>query len=246
MSFFRVQKGLQALQISVGKNGLSALDSPAWRLLATIRQQKKEDTSPLKGPKRPPNAYFLFVSEMMPTFRTKNPELKPNEVIKQLGANWRVLSDKEREAYVKKAKEESKRYIALRDAFISTLTPEQLKEKQKMPLVKTLKRSKRELHVLEKQLEKPNVPLRSFSLFVKESHAASGKGPLDIAMLAEKWRSMADEQKKLYVTKAKESQEVYNKNLESWTKRVDQTHLQRLNDLKLSIAMLTQKLRGSK
>ena len=63
------------------------------------------DTQKKTKVKRPLNAYNLFFMERQPIVKADNPELKGNEVSKELGRQWKKMTDEERRPYFERAKQ---------------------------------------------------------------------------------------------------------------------------------------------
>lgn len=64
------------------------------------------------GDKRPSTAYFQFSNAKRDEYKKKYPELKVTEIAKKLGAAWKEMDEKEKDPYVRKAKEEKEAYDA--------------------------------------------------------------------------------------------------------------------------------------
>lgn len=58
-------------------------------------------TSKPEPPKRPLNATFAYIQEQRKTFLAANPDAKVTEVTTKLSEQYKNLSDKEKEKYVK-------------------------------------------------------------------------------------------------------------------------------------------------
>jgi len=71
------------------------------------KQKKEKDPN---APKRPMNGYMLFTAEQRPILKAKSPEMKPTEVAKHCGAQWKVMSDAEKQPFEKKAADEKTKY----------------------------------------------------------------------------------------------------------------------------------------
>jgi len=68
------------------------------------KKEKKE------GPKRPLNAYLIFVNNERAGVIAQNPKWKITEVVRHLGALWKNLSDSEKQKYTDLAMQEKERY----------------------------------------------------------------------------------------------------------------------------------------
>ncbi|KAF5749841.1 high mobility group B protein 7-like [Tripterygium wilfordii] len=68
------------------------------------KKAKKENGK--SGKKRPPTAFFVFLSDFRKTYKEANPDSKlVKEVAKQGGEKWKSMSDEEKKPYLDKAAE---------------------------------------------------------------------------------------------------------------------------------------------
>ena len=83
-----------------------------------IRKEKKAEKQKTKTdgptpPKRPLSAYILFSKHIRPEIKKKNPNLKPSEIMREIGKLWKTQykdNAKKCEKWVKLAKEDKERY----------------------------------------------------------------------------------------------------------------------------------------
>ena len=68
------------------------------------KQAKKE------GPKKPLSGFMFFSSDRRKTLKDERPELKITEASVVIGAEWKKLTDSEKEPYLDRAKEDKERY----------------------------------------------------------------------------------------------------------------------------------------
>jgi hypothetical protein len=64
------------------------------------------------APKRPRSAYILFTMEKREAVKSANPGIANKEILKKLGGQWKVLSDKEKQVYTDRAAKEKEAYDA--------------------------------------------------------------------------------------------------------------------------------------
>ena len=64
-------------------------------------KKQKEEIQP--KPKRTMTSYMAFVSETAKNLRIKNPEMKITEATSEASNQWKTLSDRQKEPYVKLA-----------------------------------------------------------------------------------------------------------------------------------------------
>jgi len=64
------------------------------------RKSKKEKDP--HAPKRPVNAYMEYAKAERETVRKENPKMQPKEIVSELGARWKKMSDSEKKPYVER------------------------------------------------------------------------------------------------------------------------------------------------
>uniref|UniRef100_A0A7S3E0H9 HMG box domain-containing protein n=1 Tax=Chloropicon laureae TaxID=464258 RepID=A0A7S3E0H9_9CHLO len=75
----------------------------------------------LKGPPRPPTAYFMFLNDFRQEYKQKHPDVKGiKEMSREAGIKWRAMSQQDKEPFESKAKAAKEQYIRLKD-----MTPEE-------------------------------------------------------------------------------------------------------------------------
>jgi hypothetical protein len=67
-------------------------------------------------PKRPRSAYILFTMDKRDSVKAANPGIANKEILKKLGEQWKVLSDKDRQVYNDRAAKEKEAYDAQKPA----------------------------------------------------------------------------------------------------------------------------------
>lgn len=65
-----------------------------------VRTELENNVKPKRAPAK--NPYNLFCSEMRAKVKSEKPDIKPNEMMKELGAKWKALSDTEKAAWKEK------------------------------------------------------------------------------------------------------------------------------------------------
>ncbi|XP_058777690.1 high mobility group B protein 2-like [Vicia villosa] len=91
---------------------------------AGTKQSKKAAKDP-NMPKRPPSAFFVFMSEFRETFKKENPDNKSVAVVgKAGGKEWKALSEAEKAPYVATAEKKKEEYAKAMRAYNISLTEE--------------------------------------------------------------------------------------------------------------------------
>lgn len=81
-----------------------------------IKKAKKAAKDP-KAPKRPPSAYLIFCDEQRNAIKESNPGIKPNLVMKLLGADWAKLDKVGKEPYERRRAELLREYEVLKEKY---------------------------------------------------------------------------------------------------------------------------------
>lgn len=89
---------------------VAAMDAQGKRGRAAAKKQKT-------GPKRATTAYFFFTAEMRERVKEENPDLKITELAKVMGAQWKALSEEEKQKYNEMAEKDKERYAAEKDTW---------------------------------------------------------------------------------------------------------------------------------
>ncbi|KAM0838410.1 hypothetical protein ACQ4PT_039657 [Festuca glaucescens] len=91
------------------------------RLKAAGGASKRKKAAAAAGkPKRPPSAFFVFMSEFRQEYQAENPGNKSvANVSKAAGEKWRAMSDEDKAPYVEKAGQKKKDYEKTKATFES-------------------------------------------------------------------------------------------------------------------------------
>ena len=76
---------------------------------AKKEKKAKKVVDPNK-PKQAQSAYLIFAKDQMAIIKTANPTLSQVDIMKLVGANWKNISDLEKERYDKLAEEKKKQF----------------------------------------------------------------------------------------------------------------------------------------
>ena len=85
------------------------IDEPVPIRVERVKRVKKPKRDPSK-PKRGLNKYMAFTNAMRTEVTNANPEMSPKDVTRELGKQWREMSDEDKIPYVKMAKENREEY----------------------------------------------------------------------------------------------------------------------------------------
>ncbi|KAF8604694.1 hypothetical protein BDV93DRAFT_544002, partial [Ceratobasidium sp. AG-I] len=82
------------------------------------REKKPRDPN---APKQPPPAYIVYQNEMRESMRARFPTHSPTELVKEIAATWKTLTNAERQRYKDYANVEKDRWITELAAYQATL-----------------------------------------------------------------------------------------------------------------------------
>ena len=74
------------------------------------RAKKERNLLKKKGPKKPLSGFMFFSSERRKTLKEEQPNLKITEASVVIGAEWKKLTEAEKEPYLTMAKDDKVRY----------------------------------------------------------------------------------------------------------------------------------------
>lgn len=115
--FEKVKKQRGAIEGANPKNGeavkVKKVKSPKPVKLKKPKKVKAE--TGVEKPKRK-NPYIIFSSEKRAGVKEANPEMKPKDIVKELSAMWKALSDEEKAPYKEQAMEASSEFFEAKAA----------------------------------------------------------------------------------------------------------------------------------
>ena len=91
---------------------------------------KKKEKKDSNAPKRAITAFFFFQSERRPELKKEKPELDNKQIISEMSAEWKKMTEKEKKKYVDKAEEDRKRYEKEKAAYDAKNSSEKVKKKK--------------------------------------------------------------------------------------------------------------------
>jgi hypothetical protein len=79
---------------------------------ADKESKKKRKVKDPNEPKKPLSAFMLYKDDNMAFLKSEQPDLKPTEVMQELGRHWGVLEQEEKQAYMGRATSMKQEYEA--------------------------------------------------------------------------------------------------------------------------------------
>ena len=108
--------GASSVQDVVSKKEFNAFKKEMMSKIESLEKKLSEGTTKRKvvkdpnAPKKAISAYLYFNAENRDKVKKKNPDIKPKDIMKELGKMWKALSEKEKVKYNKMADEDKARY----------------------------------------------------------------------------------------------------------------------------------------
>ena len=81
------------------------------------KKRKKRKAKDPAAPKRPLGAYFYYFKENNSLIKQLNPEFIQKEVVARIAADWKTLTDEQKEPFVELSKQDKLRYLREKEAY---------------------------------------------------------------------------------------------------------------------------------
>jgi len=167
-------------------------------------------------PKRSMSSFMFFANAKRSEVKQSYPDLKITEVGKKLGEMWKMLSSDEKKIYEEQASRDSERYQREKANYIS---PEGSEDDTRYG-----KRHKRKF----KDPSRPKRSMSSFMFFANDKRKEITSKFPNLRMtevgkrLAEIWRQLTPEEKKIYEVMADKDKERYHTEMEAFNEQYEQ------------------------
>lgn len=79
--------------------------------------KKKRRTKDPDAPKRPLGPYFFYFKENNTKIKNENPELNQKAVVARIAANWKLLTEEEKQPFVNQSKQDKLRYVQEKQVY---------------------------------------------------------------------------------------------------------------------------------
>ncbi|KAF8689055.1 high mobility group, partial [Rhizoctonia solani] len=104
-----------------GSSKSRALHSRGPVPVSTRNRKEKKPKDP-NAPKQPPPAYIVYQNEIRESMRARFPTHSPTELVKEIAATWKTLSNSERQRYKDYANIEKDRWVAELAAYQASIS----------------------------------------------------------------------------------------------------------------------------
>lgn len=74
------------------------------------KEKRKRAKKDKDAPKKAISAYFFYIKDRRPVLKKEKPNLENKEIIREMGKEWKELSDEKKKPYVQKAEKDKVRY----------------------------------------------------------------------------------------------------------------------------------------
>lgn len=81
------------------------------------KKKKKRKTKDPDAPKRPLGPYFYYFKENNSRIKQEHPEFIQKEVVAKIAADWKNLTDEQKQPFVEQSKEDKLRYLREKEAY---------------------------------------------------------------------------------------------------------------------------------
>ncbi|CAJ0833857.1 4671_t:CDS:10, partial [Entrophospora sp. SA101] len=155
-------------------------------------------------PKKPRSPYVIFLSDEYKSERTKNPELKKlGDISKVLAERWKNLSKDQKSSYEARFQQGKNEYRKKYEEWQNSLTLEDIELENQHRGLKNKK--------LLRDPNLPKKPVTSYIHFVKQNlNVNDGESSTSrLSKLAEKWKSLSEEETEPYKNLAEKDKERY-------------------------------------
>jgi hypothetical protein len=175
----------------------------------------------LEEPKKPQNAYWIWLSENRDSLTKEAGSAKGSVVGKLAGEKWKAMSAEAKKPFEDRAAELKSTYDKAMEEFKNAggQVGKRRLEKSEGKQAKADKKAKKDA---QKSSGKPARPPTSYWLWLSENRealakeAGSTKPPVVAKLAGEKWKAVSEEDRKPFEAKATELRAAYDKALEEW------------------------------
>ena len=93
--------------------------------------KSKKQKKPKDAPKNAKSGYMFYCAEIRAVIKEENPDMKPKEIMSEMGRRWKEVKDtEEAKKYLKMAEEDKERYAAEKKVYQKTEVEKEVKEKK--------------------------------------------------------------------------------------------------------------------
>jgi|EP01046_Picozoa_sp_COSAG06_P001497 hypothetical protein len=197
--------------------------------MAELEKRKPEK------PKRATTGFFAFVSDRRAGMREAHPELSVTDIGKQLGVEWKALTDEEKAKYEAVAAEDRVRAAAAKESW--TVAMEAWERERHELLIRLGTAEEKQAALIEQHKARKPVPVRTNTPYMCYSitmRAAISQANGDLSTtqvtqeIAKAWNAMDDEGKAPFVDMAEQEKEAaapalakYEREIGKWKKEMD-------------------------
>ncbi|KAI8077267.1 uncharacterized protein B0P05DRAFT_544280 [Gilbertella persicaria] len=179
----------------------------------------KKFTSILSNvPTRPSSAWQFYLTENLNGFKTSDGKVDLKRASQELSKQWKGFSEEQKKPYVEKYQAKSKEHVEALEKALNNATPQQFFEENSL-------RRKYKLTLL-KDPKHPKHPKGPFFLYLEHLRATndpiyqSGKSTEQVAEAAKKYKSLPEQEIKVFRDKAKFEKEQYDAAMKKYMSNV--------------------------
>ncbi|XP_064457374.1 transcription factor A, mitochondrial-like [Ornithodoros turicata] len=188
-----------------------------------FRVAKKERKPVRVPPKKPLSGYQLFTKECLSTVVKEYPDIKlSSERMKIAASRWNATDSDTKRKYTELAEQGKETYCKERDAFMASLSEEELILIKESASERQEGRRQRKFRAKLKELEKPKGPRTAFNFYCKVK-AGDTLITDKIKEIAESWKGLSEEEKQVFIVQAEEDKVRYEEQMVDWEAKMEKS-----------------------
>lgn len=233
---------------------VNAYTPPAYLSTNAVRTRKRLDElkkvarTDADAPQLPMTAYHIYLTHKRREIQVQQPRLKHNDVMRQVGLTWKALSAFDREPYLRKAEQDTKRFEKDMERYLGAQVPPSVsssfgdsysaetqtehgrangrKRRKVADVAETTARSKRKKHP-----ETPRQPQTAYNLMYMSKRAeilaAYQMSHNECSALCGRmWRQMSEQDREPYHRMAEEDRLRYEAEMNEFRTRLEQSRVE--------------------
>jgi len=178
------------------------------------KKRKKKAKKDPNAPKKATSAYFYYAAKRRDDFTKEGSKLSMTDKSKVIGADWKLLSEKDKAPYNKLAEEDKKRHAKEKAAYTPPAKDSDSSSDEDKPKKKKAKKD-------------PNAPKRgmnAYMLYANDQRAALKQKSPDLkpteitTQLGAQWKALSDDKKKVWEKKSQEDKARYEEEMKTYSK----------------------------
>ena len=176
-----------------------------------FKTKKKRRKDP-NAPKQVKTAYLYFTEKERPKIIQQTPDMSPPDIMSELGARWKALSEKNRKPYEKSSEKDKLRY----DEEMKSYQPPEGYDKDGYGFADDIDGRKKRA---KKEPGQPKNVKSAYVYFCEVTRPSLPKGthPVEIMkLMGEKWQKLSEDDRKPFEEKHEKDKARYETEMKAW------------------------------